>query len=381
MTHVDAPGSSSSQATTRRRWLVWLWRIPLLLLLVLGVVLGVFLASPSLQDMFLQRAAKARLAPHYLSLFEKDKLNLLLCGTGTPIASRHRAGPCAAILADGKFFLFDIGPSAWRNIALWQLPTERLSGVFFTHYHSDHIGGLGEASMQSWLAGRREALPVYGPPGVRRLVKGFQLAYASDRGYRNRHHGHGAMPLSGAKMKAQPFAIPDGMKPRIVWQQNGLRISAFSVRHSAYPSVGYRIDYRGRSVVISGDTIATEVVSRVAKGADLLVHEAFGSHLIDVGRKAALANNNKRLARLTKDAIEDHTTPVQAARIANAAGVRLLVYTHLVPAPDGFLRSWLFFRGVSAVRPSRWVVGEDGMVFSLPAKSQAIQRSQLRDSR
>src|SRR6185295_9758423 len=100
-----------------------------------------------------------------------------------------RAGPCTAVLAGGHFVLVDVGPGSWRQVALQRLPRARLDSVLLTHFHSDHIGELGEAVMQSWVSGRRLPLNVFGPPGVEQVVDGFRTAYAFDTQYRVAHHG------------------------------------------------------------------------------------------------------------------------------------------------------------------------------------------------
>jgi ribonuclease Z len=169
-------------------------------------------------------------------------LHLVLCGTGTPLPAADRAGPCAAVLAGGRFFLVDVGPGSHENLQLWRLPRSQLSGVLLTHFHSDHIGELGEVVFQSWTAGRAQPLDVYGPPGVARVVRGFDTAYALDRGYRVAHHGEQAMPAAAGRAVARTFQVSD--RPISIYERDGLRIRAFAVDHDPVaPAVGYRFEY------------------------------------------------------------------------------------------------------------------------------------------
>jgi len=124
-----------------------------------------------------------------------DSLKVVMCGTSGPLAVRDRAKPCTAIQAGGALYLVDIGPEATENLMLWRLPLATARAVFITHLHSDHIGGLGEFNMQSWVAGRSAPLAVVGPGGVDKLAAGFNLAYETDHAFRRAHHEHGDVKL------------------------------------------------------------------------------------------------------------------------------------------------------------------------------------------
>lgn len=196
------------------------------LALLLSLVLGWgLLSSHRAQDWLMKRVVEGMQKPRHQALFKKDALRVLLCGTGSPIYSPKRASSCTAVFAGGHFFLFDIGPGAWKNIALWRIPAQKLNGIFLTHFHSDHIGELGEAVLQSWIAGRKKSLPVYGPKGVTGVVQGFLKAYQQDTQYRIQHHGF-AMPPEGSKAIARPFSLPAPDKTQQVFHRDGLRIVA-----------------------------------------------------------------------------------------------------------------------------------------------------------
>lgn len=300
---------------------------------------------------------------------DEPGLHVVLCGTGSPIADATRAAACTAVLAAGQFYLVDVGPGAWENVDLENLPLARLSGVLLTHFHSDHIGDLGEAMTGSWIAGRTQPLDVHGPTGTSDVVRGFVAAYAHDADARTRHHGEQTMPRRAASAVAHEITLDldDPTLPSVVVSdRDGLRITAFAVDHSPVrPALGYRFDYDGRSVVVSGDTKKSASVARYASGADLLVHEALLPEAAMRASAVASRLGNPRLAKLASDIPGYHTTPIEAAEVAQAAGARTLVLTHLVPAPNHFLARRLFLRGVGASFDGEVVLGKDGMRFDL----------------
>ena len=310
-----------------------------------------------------------------------DGLHVALCGTGSPLPNPGRAGPCNVVIAGKQIFVVDIGESGGRNINLMGLPLGRVAGVFLTHFHSDHIDGMGPLMLMRWTAGTNVApLPVYGPTGVDRIVAGFNAAYALDDSYRTGHHGAAIAPPAGAGGIARPFALPEpGQGDTVVVLDNeGLKVTAIRVDHGPVkPAVGYRFDYKGRSVVISGDTAKSSSLTDAATGADLLIHEALQPKLVKMMTASLAAKGMTSLAQITRDIVNYHTTPEQAAEVAKAAGVKELVLSHIVPSiPSKFL--YPAFLGDAASRyAGPIVVGEDGMMFSLPAGKTDIVQSRL----
>ncbi len=308
-----------------------------------------------------------------------DGLHVALCGTGSPLPDPTRAGPCSVVIAGKRLFVVDIGEGGARTIVAMGLPIGRIEGVFLTHFHSDHIDGLGPLMLQSWIASSATSpLPVHGPTGVEAVVAGFDAAYATDWGYRTAHHGGGVAPPGGAGAVAVPFVVPQGNARQVVYRQDGLTITAFCVDHGPVrPAVGYRFDYKGRSVVFSGDTGPSASLVAAAKGADLLVHEALQPHLVGLLTTALERNHRYNLAQVTRDIRNYHTTPEQAADAAKAAGVKRLVLNHIVP-PLPLRFAYPAFLGDSAHHFTGPItVGEDGMLFSLPAGTATISQSKL----
>jgi ribonuclease Z len=311
-----------------------------------------------------------------------DGLHLALCGTGSPFPDPTRAGPCSAIIAGDRLFIVDAGEGSARNLGYMGLPAASIEAIFLTHFHSDHLDGLGPILLQRWGMGTFQTpTPVYGPTGVEEVVDGFRAAYVLDFGYRVAHHTPKIMPPGGSGGKGVAFALkPRGNDDQIVvLDDKGLRITAFRVDHAPVdPAVGYRFDYKGRSVVITGDTTKTPSVQRFSQGVDLLVHEALQPKLVKVLEDEFEQRHSTRTAQIMRDILNYHTTPEEAAAQAQAAGAQELVLNHIVP-PLPLRYAYPAFVGDAAKYFDRTItVGEDGMLFSLPANGKDILKSRLK---
>jgi ribonuclease Z len=343
-------------------------------LVVVGMVaVAVLTRIPAVQDAILARAVPRLVGKTADHLFADDALRIVICGSSAPLPHPTRAKACVAVFAAGRFWVVDTGPQSWNRLALLRVDGKRIGGVFFTHFHSDHIGELGEFNLQTWAAGRPEPLKVYGPPGVERVGNGFQEAYALDTGYRVAHHGADFLPPEREKMVPIAVDAPPDAAPVTVLEDGGLKITAFAVDHRpVVPAYGYRFEYKGRSVVVSGDTAKNANLIAAAKGADVLVHEAQSNDLIGQIETATKALGRDRAAKIMHDIPSYHTTPVQAAEVANEAGVKLLVLWHLNPPPPNAFIERVFTRGIDAIRPTGWMLGDDGTLVELPASGSTV---------
>ena len=304
-----------------------------------------------------------------------DGLRVIFCGTSGPLPVVGRAKPCTAIQAGGALYLVDIGPEATENLMLWRLPLATARAVFITHLHSDHIGDLGEFNLQSWVGGRPAALAVVGPAGVDKLASGLNLAYENDHGFRKAHHDHGAFrfDIPAGLLKAQVVAIPTARERAPAWTDGDLTVTAIRVAHDPVsPAFAYRFDYKGRSVVISGDTRPWPPLATASKGADVLIHEAQNADMTRQMASGLAMLGNARMRSLMTDTLTYHTTPVEAADLARAAGVKALVLTHLTQAGLPFYTPEAFTKGMDAGGKLDWRLAADGMTIDLPAGSADI---------
>jgi ribonuclease Z len=347
--------------------------------MVIAIVVAgwLVLRIPAVDVWLVRSVVNSQLGAKNPDLPKRDELSVTLCGTGSPLPDPTRAGPCALIAAGDRLYIVDTGIDSARNLLLWRVPLNKVAGVFLTHLHSDHIGELGEVRLQTWVAGRRTNLKVYGPPGVERVVAGFNEAYAIDSGYRTAHHGADFLPPQAADMVPEAINLGDA-GTKVVFDTDGLKVTAIRVNHGPVkPAYGYRFDYGGRSVTISGDTAPDDNLSKAASGSDVLVHEGLSPELTKIFEDAATKAGRLRPAKIFHDIPGYHTAPVEAARIANEAHAKLLVFTHLLPILPNAIAERAFLRGVSDVRPEGVVLGHDGLIVRLPAHSDAIVQGTL----
>jgi ribonuclease Z len=356
------------------------FRIVLALIVVaLAVAAGLLLFSPAVQQRLFDHGVKKMVAQSNTAPFADDALRVAVCGSSAPLPSRDRAKACVAVFAGGKMYIVDSGPESTENLMLWGVPLSRIGGVFLTHFHSDHIGDLGELQLQSWAAGRKQPLPVYGGPGVEQVVAGFNQAYAQDQVYRTKHHGEAVMPSKTWGLVAHPVDLPGPDTPALarsgpMLTDGALKVTAIEVDHTPIrPAYAYRFDYKGRSVVITGDLKYHPPLIHGAMNADILMSEAISRSMTKSMEDAARSVGRNNTAKIMRDIQDYHISPEEAAQIANQAHVRLLVFYHLAPAPDGFLQRRLFSNGVDKVRKDGWTMASDGSLYTLPLGSTDVQ--------
>ncbi|MDH4040346.1 MAG: MBL fold metallo-hydrolase [Gammaproteobacteria bacterium] len=320
----------------------------------------------------MEKGLEARMGADIVDSFE-DGLHLALCGAGGPMPAPNASGPCVVVVAGKQMFVVDAGTDGLRNIARMGYQPAQIQGVFLTHFHSDHIDGLGEMATIRWVNGANTTtLPVYGPEGVQRVVDGFNESYSLDAGYRHAHHGDTVAPLSGAGMVARPFTTPEPGELVTVVSNAELKVEALRVDHSPIdPAVGYRFTYKERSLLITGDTVKLANIEKFAQGVDLLVHEALAPNLVGMMHDTAAKSGDRIMTKITDDILNYHTSPVEAAQTARDAGVGHLLYYHIVPPLVFPGQDILFLNGAQDIFPD-YTIGQDGVSFSLPAGSKEI---------
>jgi ribonuclease Z len=370
---LDAPSHSR-----RSRMLAVLGALALV-----SVIAVVALADGALQQRLYGSAAGRMAANVNSAPLTDDALRVAVCGSSAPLPSARRAKTCVAVFAGGKFYVVDVGPESVENLMLWGIPMSSIGGVLLTHFHSDHIGDLGELNLQTWAGGRTAPLNVFGGPGVDRVVHGFNAAYELDQSYRTAHHTARVMPPETWPMVPQVVELQGEStaaknRTAVVLETGGLRITAIEVDHAPIaPAYAYRFDYKGRSAVITGDLKYHEPLTAAAAGADLMVSEAIAVEMTRALGAGAQSGGRDRAATIMHDIEDYHITPTEAARIANAAGVKLLAFYHLLPAPDGPLARSVFARGLDAVRSSGWTIADDGSLYTLPVGTDRVELGRI----
>jgi ribonuclease Z len=278
-----------------------------------------------------------------------------------PDPSPDRFSASTLIEAGEHKILIDVGRGATIRLYQLHIPLSKIDTVFFTHYHSDHTIGLPDLLLTGWLpppfAHRTTPLHVIGPTGAKNLLSGLAIAYSADiKGREEDQH----LPPEGVAANVNEFT-QDG----VVYDQDGIKVTAFAVEHGIKPAFGYRIDYAGRSVVLSGDTSFNENVIKHGEGVDLLIHEV-----------AAMNQELLKEPALLK-ILSIHTTPSQAGTVFTRTHPRLAAYTHIAVFGTPAAPAPTIADIVSETRQTYQgplVVGEDLMTFDVGSSGVAVYR-------
>jgi ribonuclease Z len=275
---------------------------------------------------------------------------------------------CTAVFVNGQFLLFDAGNNALSFMNSLDFPMDELDAVFITHFHNDHYGDLGDIMEWSWILGRRQILPIHGPTGITQIVDSYQAAYELEESYRTAHHGEEIMPPEWSPSEPIGFAPPTDDSAIVVYELDGVTVKAFTVNHAPVePSVGYRIEYGGKVVVLSGDTVRTTSLLEHSRDADLLVAEAMNKGIV-----TTIENINRELgyadqATILFDIQDYHMDVSDVGALAEEANVKQLALNHLAPKPQSGRQANRFFRDpVAELYTGELFVGEDGMQIVIP---------------
>ena len=274
-----------------------------------------------------------------------------LLGTGTPIPDPNRFGPSTLVEAGNKKLLFDAGRGVPIRVRQLGFRESKIDVVFLTHYHSDHTSGIPDIWLTGWLGNNRQKpFRLIGPVGAKSLMANLENAYALDIKIR----------LVDEKLPPEGIAtvVEEFEKDGVVYDNEGVKVIAFTVDHGAdiKPAVGYRIEYKGHAVVISGDTRYDQNVIKYGTGVDLLIHE------VCIVRPELLSNP------FIKRVVDHHTTPREAGQVFSLAKPKLAVYSHLVfLASDKVPRATVddIVAGTRETYDGPLQVGEDLMSFEI----------------
>ena len=334
----------------------------------LAVVTFILLKQPWFQDRLLQTALSNIAAP-VSQLPEEDSLTAVVCGSRSPINDPNRAEACILVQAGDQIFIFDTGNGSAQNLHNWNMPWNRLEGIFYTHLHSDHISDIADFHQGTWINGQRSSKQkVFGPEGVQLLTDGIELAYTKDYFFRNEHHGDVIAPLNIVGFDTHTVNLNNP----VLIDNEDLKITAYSVSHDPVdPALGYRIDYKGRSISISGDTIYDQNLVNNSKDADVLFHESMSLEILDLINANAKATGNMVAEIVTVDILDYHTPILEVVKAAKDANVRHLVFYHHLPAPRNQIMEEVMYRGVDEIM-QEWTASNDGTMIILPIDSEEI---------
>ena len=243
-------------------------------------------------------------------------IEVILLGTGSPIPDPQRAGPSTLVRAGGQTFLVDCGRGVLQRAAEVGAGPAGLDALLLTHFHSDHIADLGDVIITRWVTTFTPdppPLPIIGPPGTAEVIDATLKAFGPDIGYRIAHHDDLNSP--------PPLDVREHIDG-VVWERDGVTVRVAPTDHRPVePTIGFRIEYGGASVVVAGDSVPCQSLDQLAAGAGALVHTVIRKDLVE-----------RMPQQRIRDILDYHSSVEQAAATAARAGVGTLVLTHCVPA-------------------------------------------------
>jgi ribonuclease BN (tRNA processing enzyme) len=264
---------------------------------------------------------------------------LVLLGThGGPSPGHIRHNTSNVIVHKGAAYVVDCGLGVTNQFARTGLSFESLRSIFITHHHPDHNIEYGPLLVIGWIYGLPQSVRAYGPPPLEQMTRDF---LASQRA---------TIHFWAEDFKIKPLGMIDVHelpKPGLVMKDENVRVTSVLVQHPPVkPAYGYRFDFPDRSIAFSGDTVPLPAVAQMARGADVLVHEAMDVSAMRKSIEQQFASGGIRAGSLEAfmhHMFADHSPVERVGRIAQMAGVKTLVLTHLVPAaisiPDSTWRA------------------------------------------
>ena len=276
------------------------------------------------------------------------KTRLILLGTGGgPRPRKNSFASSQVIIVNNVAHVVDCGNGVAIQLARAGVPLPTLRHIFVSHQHSDHNADYGNLLLLAWTSGLKTRVDTWGPPPLARMTRLFFEMNAYDINTRIADEG---------KVQLAPLVhVHELSQGGTIMQDENVTVRCVLVDHPPVkPAFAYRFDSRDRSIVISGDTKRSDALVRLAQGADVLVHEALYVPAVD--RLAARVPN---AATLRRSILSHHTSVEDVGRVAEAAGVRTLVLSHLVPADDPAITDQMWIDGARSTFKGQIIVGKD----------------------
>jgi len=290
-------------------------------------------AAPALAasgEPVLAQAAGPRWTPQQAQAALKDAkgTKLVLLGTAAgPVPGRTREMTSHVMLSNGAAYVLDCGMGVTNQYARTGIPFSALKSIFITHHHADHNIEYGPLLIVGWIQGLPLGVRAFGPPPLRQMTDDFLRAYRQ------------TVEFWAEDLKMTPLTsvgVQEISAPGVVMQDDNVKVSAILVEHPPVkPALAYRFDFKDRSIAFSGDTAPLEAVAVMAKGADVLVHETMYLEAVETYIKDQIAKGRPvKFEPFMAHMKADHTPIEDIGRIAQKAGVKTLVLSHLTPAID-----------------------------------------------
>jgi len=296
----------------------------LIKLLTLLIVTLIWFYQPSAFS--LSKSAKVNAA------FTDGELHIYFCGTGIPDPGKQwlRHPSCLAVVYDSQLFLIDSGAGTALRLSEIGLPINKISRVFLTHLHSDHFAGLGAVINESWIFGRTTKLPVYGPFGLKQVLRGIKISYRPDVWFRSINR-QGLLDPNVAQTTTHVIDL-GRQANQLVWRHNDLTLTAYPVYHEpSFPAFGYMLQFKNCKVFVTGDTHVFKTEADIVKNVDVLISEAM-SRPLQKQRLEKAKRISKRKYEFWKQIVHYHSDTLDLAKTAKKAKVKHLYLTHLDPS-------------------------------------------------
>jgi len=247
------------------------------------------------------------------TLIYADVIEVTLLGTGGPPPNIERFGPSTVIETQGLYFVFDAGRGVTIRLQQAGIPLSEIEQVFLTHLHSDHISGLADLWLTSWIWQRQNKMNVFGPLGTVNFINHIEQAYTEDINLR----------ISNSNLNkdlSHLLVMESELDDRVIYDKNDIKITAFHVEHGVVKQAyGYKFESGNRKIILSGDTAYSENLIKHAQDADILIHEVAAADTL-------LLERNKRLQKI----ISYHSNPESLAQVLVKVRPKFTFLNHIL---------------------------------------------------